>query len=275
MTAAKAFGCCDSSGAKFDVWYPTQLGQSGFQHPIITWGNGTDAVPSQYSYLLSHLASWGFVVVASENVKTGTGQVILDAARWMVAQNDQISSIFYHVLSTTRVGAIGHSQGASGVVNALIKSGGLITTAVPIEIPAQIFCLDDSAKCADTRKLTGGSIFLVNGSADGISPSFQTAPWQLTLQSNSAYYQAAPASITKVWGTLNGPDHLDVQGQPDCAQISRGCVKGVYGYLGYPTAWMMDRLQSDGYAHHAFISGTGEIFQEVTNWSNQSSNISR
>lgn len=282
VTATKAFGCCDSSGNKFDVWYPTQLGKNGFRHPIITWGNGTDAVPSQYSYLLSHLASWGFVVVASENEQTGTGQVILDAARWMVAQNDQASSIFFHVLSTTQVGAIGHSQGASGAVNAQLKSGGLITTAVPIEIPLQLGCLLDPAKCTDTRKLTGGSIFLVNGSADGvISPSLPIVPWQGTLQSNDDYYQAAPASVAKAWGTLNGPGHLDVQGQPACnranppPQPPEWCVSGVYGYLGYPTAWMMDRLQNDGYAHQAFISGTGEMFRETANWSNQRSNIAK
>ena len=138
---------------------------------------------------------------------------------------------------------------------------------------------DDPAKCADTRKLTSGSIFLVNGSADkGISPSFQTAPWQVAgLQSNDAYYQAAPTSVPKAWGTLNGPDHLDVQGQPDCTGASKDlpCVNGVYGYLGYPTAWMMDRLQNDSYAHQAFNSGAGEMFHETTNWSNQHSNGSK
>ncbi|MGB6165711.1 MAG: hypothetical protein WCF33_22975 [Pseudonocardiaceae bacterium] len=279
VSTVKAFGCCDSSGATFDVWYPTNLGHNGFRHPIITWGNGTNAVPSQYSFLLSHLASWGFVVIASENTSTGTGQEILDAARWMVLQNDRASSLFYHALAPTRVGAIGHSQGASGVLNAMIKSDGLITTAVPIELPAQVYCFATPDRCADTHNLMGGAIFLVNGSADlVISPSTQLLPWQLTgLQSNSAYYQATPASVTKVWATLQGPAHNDVQGQPDCASANppidppSSCVNGVYGYLGYPTAWMMDRLQDDNYAHQAFISGTGELFHETANWTNQTS----
>lgn len=200
----------------------------------------------------------------------------------MVGQNDQASSIFSHVLAPTRVGAIGHSQGASGTLNAMIKSDGLITTAVPIEIPAQVYCWNTPARCADTGKLSGGALFLVNGSADFvISPSTQDQPWQLTgLQSNSAYYDAAPASVTKAWGTLQGPEHNDVQGQPGCNKANPpinppwSCVNGVYGYLGYPTAWMMNRLQGDGYAHQAFISGTGEMFHETTNWSNQTSNIS-
>lgn len=98
----------------------------------------------------------------------------------------------------------------------MIKFGGLITTAVPIEIPAQLICLLRGIECADARNLRGGAIFLVNGSADFVvSPSTQNQPWQLTgLQSNSAYYEAAPASVTKVWGTLQGPEHNDVQGNP-------------------------------------------------------------
>jgi Chlorophyllase enzyme len=275
VTSVTGFACCDSSGTKFDVWYPTRLGQNGFRHPIITWGNGTNAIPSQYAYLLSHLASWGFVVVASENKNTGTGQEILDAARFMVAQNGQASSIFHNKLATNQVGASGHSQGASGVLNAMVKSAGLIKTAIPIELPAQLWCSTNTATCADTRNLSSGAVFFVNGSADTIiSPSTQALPWQVIgLQSYSAYYDATPASVAKLWGTLNGPNHNDVQGQPDCAAASQPCVNGVYGYLGYPTAWMMDRLDGDAYAHQAFISGTGEMFHETTNWSNQISNI--
>ena len=41
--------CCDSVGDKFDVYYPTALGQGGFQHPILTWGNGTDSLSSNTS----------------------------------------------------------------------------------------------------------------------------------------------------------------------------------------------------------------------------------
>jgi hypothetical protein len=275
VTSTIGAGCCDTTGHKFDLWYPTNLGANGFRHPIVTWGNGTSATPSQYAYLLSHLASWGFVVIASESPTTGTGQEILDAANYAVARNSDPSSIFFGVLATSRIGAAGHSQGASGVINAMMKSNGAITTTIPIELPAQMWCATNTPTCADTRNLTGGSMFLVNGTADGvISPSTQLLPWQTAgLQSNAAYYDAAPASVAKVWGTLIGPNHNDVQGQPDCAAASSPCVNGVYGYLGYPTAWLMDRLQGDTYAHGAFITGTGELFHETTNWSNQASNI--
>jgi hypothetical protein len=37
----------------------------------------------------------------------------------------------------------------------------------------------------------------------------------------------------------------------------------------------MDQLQGDAYAHQAFISGTGEIFSETTNWANQMSTVTQ
>lgn len=74
--------CCDSVGNKYDLYYPTPLGAGGFKHPILTWGNGSLEKPSQVAYLLKHMASWGFVVIASEDPMTGPGQSILDAANW-------------------------------------------------------------------------------------------------------------------------------------------------------------------------------------------------
>ena len=50
-------------------------------------------------------------------------------------------------------------------------------------------------------------------------------------------------------------------------------MNGVYGYLGYPTAWFMFQLQGDGYAHGAFVNGTGEMFSETKNWERVASNV--
>ncbi|WP_405485026.1 hypothetical protein [Nocardia sp. NBC_00511] len=174
-------------------------------------------------------------------------------------------------MNTDAIGAVGHSQGAIGSLNAMIASHGAIKTAVTIELPLQLSCLP--GLCADTRRLDQGSVFFVNGAADSIvSPS--TQPGQANgLQSNQAYYDATPATITKARATLNGANHNDVQGQPDCATASVPCGTGVYGYLGYPTAWLLDQLGNDARAHSVFVAGTGELFDETSTWSNQYSNI--
>jgi hypothetical protein len=262
--------CCDSSQNKLDLYYPTNLGANGFLHPILTWGNGSFASPSQYDYLLRHMASWGFVVIATEDSSTGAGQTILDAANFLVHANSDPASIFNHKLNVSQIGSFGHSQGATGAINALIKSAGAIKTVIPIELPAQIWC---AANCVDTKNLVSGSVFFIDGSADSpISPPTQAA-WVPGEQSVAAFYNAVPSGVPKLKGTLLGPNHNDVQGQPDCKKVLVGCVNGVYGYLGYPTAWFMDRLQGDTFAHGAFVNGTGEIFSETANWELLASNI--
>jgi len=271
---SKGHACCDSLNHTFDLYYPTNLGANGFHHPILTWGNGSNAVPSQYDYLLTHMASWGFVVIATEDKTTGNGQTILDGANYLVGQNNgpPSNNIFYQKLDVHRIGAFGHSQGSQGAINALIKSAGLIKTVIPIELPATIWC-SLGPSCADTSQLTSGSVFFIDGSTDiPISPPTQDPNIQ-GQQSIQAFYNAVPNATLKVRGTLMGPNHNDVQGQPDCLHASFPCVNGVYGYLGYPTAWFMFQLQGDAYAHGAFVNGTGEMFSETTNWEYVGSNI--
>jgi hypothetical protein len=272
VTTQTAGACCDSLGNSFDLFYPTNLGANGFLHPILTWGNGSFGSPSQYAYLLTHMASWGFVVIATEDKNTGPGQTILDGVNFLTAANGNPASPFFHKLNTGQVGAFGHSQGASGAVRALMKSNGTIKTVIPIELPAQMWCFGQ-ANCMDTAQLTLGSVFFIDGSADLlISPPTQP-PGIAGEQSIAAYYNAVPNGVQKVKGTLIGPSHNDVQGQPDCSGVPVACVNGVYGYLGYPTAWMMDRLQGDAFAHGAFVNGTGEMFSETQNWELVASNV--
>lgn len=264
--------CCDSQHHQFDLIYPTNLGANGFLHPIITWGNGTGGNSRGVLYFLNHLASWGFVIIATEDPFTGRGQTILDAANYMVGQNSSSTSIFYHKLNISQIGAAGASQGAGGSANALIKSGGLIKTVIPIELPANKWCTYGT-DCIDTRNMTSGSVFFIDGSSDTlVSPP--TQPSNVTgLESIDAFYDAVPSGVPKLKGTLICPNHNDITGQPDCRTAVPPCVVGVYGYLGYPTAWFMDTLQGDTYAHGAFVSGAGEIFSQTKNWDHVASNI--
>jgi hypothetical protein len=265
VTVATGGACCDSKNNKFDLYYPTNLGANGFMHPILTWGNGTFGSPIQVDYFLRHMASWGFVVIATEDSETGLGQTILDGANFMIQANANPASPFFHKLNVSQVGAFGHSQGAGGAINALLKSGGVIRTVIPIELPAQIWCTA-GPNCPNVAQITSASVFFIDGSADiPISPPTQS-PGTTGLQSIEAYYNAVPSSTVKVKGTLLGPSHNDIQGQPDCSHASIPCINGVYGYLGYPTAWFMFQLQGDTVAHGAFVNGTGEMFSETTNW---------
>src|SRR6266436_3652514 len=269
VTTSPGGACCDSLGNAFDLFYPTNLGANGFKHPILAWGNGTNGAPGHYAKFRTQMASWGFVVVATVEKMTGPAQTILDGANALIAANGDSASIFFNKLNTAAIGALGHSQGAAGAMNALIKSSGTIKTALPIELPARIWCV---ANCVPMPSFTQGSVFFLDGSLDPISPPTQS-PQVSGEQSIAGYYDAVPAGVAKLKGTLKGPTHNDVTGQPDCATAQPPCLIGVFGYLGYPTAWMMFQLQGDNVARGAFVNGSGEMFSQPLNWAHVASNI--
>jgi hypothetical protein len=212
------------------------------------------------------------VIVATRQPNTGTGAEILDAANFMVKENTRPGSRFFGNLDTKHIGAMGHSQGATGAINAMRDSAGSIRTAIAMALPAQRYC-SSPENCTDTKDLKSGSVFFLNGSLDGIiSPSYEPLGTK-GLQSNSAYYRATPDHLPKFWATLRGTSHNDMLGQPDCGPVGLLCTNGVYGFLGYPTAWMQYQLRNDGRSRSVFVDGTGEIFAQTKNWRHQTSNI--
>jgi hypothetical protein len=277
VTVAETERPCDSAGNKCLLVYPANLGANGFKHPIVAYGNGTNANPLEAAYFLKHLASWGFTVVASQDKQTLPGVTILDSVKFMIAANGDPGSVFLNKLDVSQIGAAGYSQGALGVISAMIRSPGLIKAAIAIALPRKSWC-NPPCPDPDVRHLTQGSIFFVSGSADPISPPTQP-PGSPGEQSIEAYYAAVPPKLTKVKGTLTGASHNDISGQPDCAAgRASGCVIGVYGYLGYPGAWLMYQLQGDSYARGAFVEETGEMFtgpaqRGLRNWDYVASNV--
>ncbi|HEY5955944.1 MAG TPA: hypothetical protein VIV60_05300 [Polyangiaceae bacterium] len=152
-------GAAGAAGApQFTMFRPKDMAQGGLCHPVVTWGNGTSANPSMYKVLLNHLASHGFVVIASNspNVLQGSPAPMLVGVTWVLAQNDDPASVLYHRIDTAHIGATGHSQGAMATAQASGDSH--IVASVPIEGanpqknlhgPAMFFCggLDDIVGC--------------------------------------------------------------------------------------------------------------------------------
>jgi hypothetical protein len=61
-----------------------------------------------------------------------------------------------------------------------------------------------------------------------------------------AYFNALPNNVYKMKASLVAAGHTDILGQPDCGTPRIPfCIRGVYGYLGYPTVWMVLQLQGD------------------------------
>jgi predicted dienelactone hydrolase len=142
-----------ASGGTFALYYPSNLADT--THPIVTWGNGTGAHPQDYDTLLRHLASWGFVVIDSTNSQTGNGTDMLAGATYLLHRNATSGDQFHNRIDTAHIAAVGHSQGATGALNATRLSNGMITTTVPIGLPTKASIAGLAPLPADVHGLTG------------------------------------------------------------------------------------------------------------------------
>lgn len=256
---------CDREGNRCDIWYPTNLGANGFRHPVIAWANGSGQTPSVYAYWLRHLASWGFIVVGSRDTGTSSGGTVIDAANYIISQGNTAGSIFNGKVDGTKVGVAGHSQG--GCTAAKLFA----TRATPFSAyyvahpgPAWISILLCGLRLPqDLQNTTNtGAIFYMAGAQDGNDNGADT---------RNNYYTPTRSTATKAFGVLSQAGHNDISGNPGCQ--GGGCTTGVYGYLGYPTAWFMWKLQGATDGPAAFSSSTGEFRLQTADWLTNLTNV--
>jgi len=115
---------------RFNIYRPDNLATSGYCHPIVVWANGhtdnpepnpplcvTDSAANkwcgQYLPLMQHLASHGFLVIASLSTTTSKGDPLPTIAglNWLLEQAEDSTSPYYHRLDTANIGQLGHSEG--------------------------------------------------------------------------------------------------------------------------------------------------------------------
>ncbi|MBP1903811.1 hypothetical protein J2Z32_000423 [Paenibacillus turicensis] len=222
------------------IYYPAfQVGET---YPIISWGNGTDATPDRYNEILTHLASWGFIVIDSYSKTTGTGKEIMEGIEYLVGQNQQADSLFYKKVNIDQIGVAGHSQGSTGVINAHtnFKNGSLIKTIVSIALPDLKYC--DPEDVYDTARIQV-PFLIMGGTRDFlISPRSSN---QLALKHTSK-------NTPVMMGIAKGAAHTAIEGDGG-------------NHRGYLTAWMSYHLLGDQEAKKAFYGEDAEMMHNG-NW---------
>lgn len=226
--------------ALFRIYYPAF--QDDESYPIISWGNGTDATPDRYDELLTHLASWGFIVIDSYSTTTGTGKEIVAAIDYLRNENELASSLFYQKIQVEQIGVAGHSQGSTGVINAHTNytSGSFIKTVVSIALPDLKYC--DPEDVYDTARITV-PFLIMGGTRD-----FLISP----LSKNRLAFYNTKTSTPVVMGMAKGAAHTAIEGNGG-------------NHRGYLTAWMRYQLLDDQEAMKAFYGETPEMMNN-TNW---------
>jgi hypothetical protein len=249
----------DGSGTViYDVFRPSDYSALGFQSPIVTWGNGTGASPSKVSDFLSHLASYGFTVIASTLPNTGSGNEIDAAAHYLVTQNGVATSVYHGHLNTGEVASVGTSQGAGGAVQAATKDPALIKTVMTFSLPNAIWAGSNpdcptAADCTANPAALTQPVFFV--STYGFWDSIIASPATEKAYFNSTSVHAALGIILTSDGKL--ADHTSIQDTAD------GGNPG--GFLGYATAWLEYQLRGNTTAAGAFTGPHPELLSNI-NW---------
>lgn len=263
---------CDREENLCTVFHPVELGQdlggSGtgvFRHPIIVWANGSGMQPENYDHLLAHLASWGFVVVASHDSATHSGDTAVDALAWLRTRAEEPDAEFHGLLDVDRVGVAGHSQGGATTMALLIQQAEPFSAYVAIH-PAPSFITPIMGDFLVTRtrndleQAEQGAILYLQSVDDG------------GAQDTERYYYHTPDTVTKAFGVVAQAKHDDVMGDPECRNPDN-CITGAYAYLGHPTAWFLWHLRDDEFAGSAFDRGGGEWHHDDVDWNRRASNI--
>ncbi len=218
----------------------------------MTWGNGTGGSPAQVSVFLSHLASYGFTVIASTLPNTGSGHEIDAAAHYLVAQDSAPGSVFLGHLDVTKVAAVGTSQGATGAVRAATSDPALIKTVMTFSEPNPIWAAPNpdcptAADCTADPALLTQPVFFI--STHGFWDSIIASPATEQAFLLSVNVHAALGIILNSDG--KPADHASIQNTADGGNPS--------GFLGYATAWLEYQLRGNTVAAAAFTGAHPEL----------------
>lgn len=102
---------------KFVIYYPNELTETTNKIPVVLWANGTGSNSETYKSFLTHLASWGFIVVSNDDENTRTGESLNTSIEVLLKENENLDSPFYQKVDLDNVGIGGHSQGGVAVFN--------------------------------------------------------------------------------------------------------------------------------------------------------------
>lgn len=142
---------------------------SGAPYPAITFGHGFVQPVTQYASTLSHLATHGFFVIASQSEgglfpsHPGLAADMRSCLDWLVAQDANPASPFHVAIDESRFGAGGHSMGGGCAILAAKddpRIDALATLAAADTNPSSIAAIGQVSI----------PVRLIVGSADSIVP---------------------------------------------------------------------------------------------------------
>lgn len=225
---------------KYVIYYPAELETSEKQYPVIVICNGSGTPISKYPTVPKHYASWGFIVIGTEEEHAWNGFGAEMSVRHLQRLNDneQIEegkeNIFYQKIDLSNVGIVGHSQGGVGVLNAITAQPHKDTYKAAVSLSPTNKELAHALEWDYDATLVNVPILLISGAGGGDD-------WVVTGEQLESIYSDIPDH--KIMARRSNTVHNEVLYAPD----------------GYVTAWFMWQLQGDQNAAKAFAGGKAEI----------------
>ncbi len=226
----------DGDYEKFEVWYPKEMTEKERTYPLIVVLNGTGVPASKYKEQFRHFASWGFIVIGTEEKEAWDGAAADDSLAFLMEQNETQGSIFYHRIDPDNISAVGHSQGGAGVFNAITERehSRLYKTAVLLSPTNE----EQTAALGWHYDLSRVDIPILL--LAGTKGDFEM---KLVIPTEA---------MTSMYDKLNVPKVM--ARKLDCEHGEM-----LYSADGYVTAWLMWQLQGDEEAGGAFAGNGAEL----------------
>ena len=230
---------------KYILYYPSELTEKAGTYPVIIICNGSGTPLSKYPAVAKHFASWGFLVIGTEEQYDWNGFSAEMCIRYLELLNENETvgdgdnkreNIFFRKIDLENVGIVGHSQGGIGVINAITtqQHSKIFKAAVSLSPTnkelAHNLLWDYDATQIDIP------ILLIAGAGGGDD-------WVVTGDQLKEIYD--DISSDKVMLRRKDTVHSEM----------------LYSANGYVTAWFIWLLQSDEEAGKAFAGDDAEIMK--------------
>ena len=237
---------------KYEIYYPKELETEDKVYPVIVVCNGTGWKASKSKPIYERYASWGFLVIATEETHSWNAfgaemcVVHLQELNENPIINDK-DNVFYQKIDFEHVGVVGHSQGGVGVINAITNTEHKNTYKTAVALSPTNKELAEAMEWPYNATLINVPVMLISGEGGGDD-------WVVTGEGLTAIYDDITAN--KVMLRRKNTDHGKTQ----------------YAEDGYVTAWFMWQLQGDEEAAKAFVGENPELLHnelyqdQKTNW---------
>ena len=183
------------------------------------------------------MASWGYIVVGTQDKGTGSGETTIQMLNDMMEQNNNKESILYQKIDIENIGVTGFSQGGAATIRSayMYDESHYIKTIVPLSPVSEKTATDMTDYPYDISKVKC-PIFMLAGT----SGEFET---EIVIPFDEMTKMYDRLDAPKVMARRTGMDHDHM----------------MYSAEGYVTAWFMWQLKGDEEAAGAFTGEKPEI----------------